>query len=187
MNLSDKPDNSERDTPSEVSFETLFSRSYAGLVYFSFQITGDKQEAEDIVQDAFVSYWNRRDEVAKDLPAIKGFLYATVRNACLNLHKHQKVIRKFQDQLPADPVEDRIMENEIIRAEVLSEIYNAIESLPPGCRQISRMSYLDGKKNNEIAEELGVSVNTVKTQKQRAMQLLRQKLTAESFSFLMLL
>lgn len=187
MNPSDQPDPSERDLSREVSFETLFGRSYAGLVYFSFQMTGDRQEAEDIVQNAFVTYWNRRNEVAADLPAIKGFLYATVRNACMNLHKHQKVVRKFQDQLPADPLEERIMENEIIRAEVLSEIHDAIESLPPGCRQISRMGYLDGKKNQEIAEELGISVNTVKTQKQRAMQLLRQKLSVESFSFLMLL
>jgi RNA polymerase sigma-70 factor (family 1) len=168
-------------------FETIFGKSYAGLVFFSFNITGDKQEAEDIVQDAFVQYWNRRHDVAPDLAVIKGYLYSTVRNSSLNLLKHQKVVKQFQNQQPLEPIEEKSIENEIIRSEVLSQIQNALESLPAGCRRISEMSYLDGKKNQEIAEELGVSVNTVKTQKQRALYLLRQKLSTETFALFLLM
>jgi len=181
------PNSPNPDSSDSLSFESVFKKSYGSLVYFSFKLVGEKQEAEDIVQDAFVNYWNRRKEVVQEMAVIKSFLYTIVRNASLNVLKHQKVVREFQKQSPSDPWDEKSIENEIIRSEVLSEIYRVIESLPAGCRQITQMSYLDGKKNQEIAEELGVSVNTVKTQKQRALQLMRQKLTTEIFSFFLLL
>jgi RNA polymerase sigma-70 factor (family 1) len=157
------------------------------MVFFSFNMIKDKREAEDIVQEAFLNYWNRKNEISQDLTAIKSFLYTTVKNASLNLLRHQKVIKKFQDQLPQILIDDKSILNSIIQAEVISKIHNALESLPAGCQQISRMSYLDDKNNNEIALELGISVNTVKTQKQRAMQILRQKLTPEILSIFLLL
>jgi len=169
-----------------IAFETLFNRNYSNLVYFSFNIVKDKAEAEDIVQDAFIHYWNRKGEIAENMDAVKSFLYTTVKNASLNLLRHQKVIQKFANQLP-ELIEEKNIINTIIQSEVYSKIHHAIESLPPGCQKISRLSYLDDKKNNEIAEELGISINTVKTQKQRAMYLLRQKFTAEIFSLFVLI
>jgi RNA polymerase sigma factor (sigma-70 family) len=114
---------------------------------------------------------------------VKSFLYTTVRNSCLDVLKHRSVIQKFRDQLETEPIDDRDIENEMIRAEVLSELFEAITHLPQGCRQILEMSFLDGRKNQEISDELGISINTVKTQKQRALQLLRLKLTSRTFSF----
>lgn len=181
------PELSKNKHNSKAAFEDIFNGNYANMVYFSFNIIKDKREAEDIVQEAFLNYWNRKHEVSQDLTAIKSFLYTAVKNASLNVLRHQKVIKKFQDQLPQILVDDKSIVNAIIQAEVISKIHNALESLPPGCRQISRMSYLDDKNNHEIALELGISVNTVKTQKQRAMQLLRQKLTPEILSIFLLL
>ncbi|MBE9461241.1 RNA polymerase sigma-70 factor [Dyadobacter subterraneus] len=181
-----KPDSAQDKSENRIAFEMLFNRNYSNLVYFSFNIVKDKGEAEDIAQDAFVTYWNRKEEVAEDDNAIKSFLYTTVKNASLNLLRHQKVVEKFTLNLP-ELVDDKNIINSIIQSEVYSKIHHAIESLPPACQQIARMSYLDDKKNNEIAEELGISVNTVKTQKQRAMQLLRPQFTAEIFSVLLLI
>jgi RNA polymerase sigma-70 factor (family 1) len=188
MDIPDHLSDFSEDTPlNKLFFEAIFGKSYAGLVFFSFNITGDRQESEDIVQDAFVEYWSRRDEVTPDLAVIKGYLYATVRNSSLNLLKHQKVVKKFQDQQPFEPIDEKSIENDIIRSEVLSQIHDALESLPAGCRRVLEMSYLDGKKNQEIADELALSVNTVKTQKQRALYLLRQKLPLETFSLFLVI
>jgi RNA polymerase sigma-70 factor (family 1) len=165
----------------KLAFETLFNNTYTNLVFFSFNLVKNKREAEDIAQDAFIKYWHHRQDVAGDQDAVKSFLYTSVKNASLNLLRHQKVIRKFEDQLP-ELVEEKNIIHTIIQSEVYSKIHRALGSLPAGCRQIAGMSYLDDKKNTEIAEELGISVNTVKTQKQRAMQLLRQKFMAELFS-----
>lgn len=78
-------------------FKALFDKSYAGLVFYSFKIVGDRQDAEDIVQDAFVNYWNQKKAVSEEVNAIKSFLYNTVRNASFNLLRHQKVVRKFEE------------------------------------------------------------------------------------------
>jgi RNA polymerase sigma-70 factor (ECF subfamily) len=64
----------------------------------------------------------------------------------------------------------------MIRAEVLREINREIENLPEQCRKIFKMSFFDGKKNQEIASMLEISVHTVKNQKARAIQLLRVRL-----------
>ncbi len=167
-------------------FQILFSTTYNGLVYFACNILGDRDDAEDIVQDAFVKYWNCKDEVETDIAAKKSYLYSTVKNSCLNFLRHKTVAKKYEDQLADTLIDDKIVINAIIRAEVLSEIHNAIESLPSACRQISKMSFLEEKKNQEIADELGLSINTVKTQKQRAMHLLREKLTLELFYIMVL-
>jgi RNA polymerase sigma-70 factor (family 1) len=171
----------------DLTFTSVFSKSYAGLVYFSTKIIDDKQEAEDIVQNAFVTYWNRKDEIGSELNVVKGFLYTTVRNLCMDLLRHRLVVQKFRDQLEGDPMEENFVERAIIHAEVLSEIFNAIDALPSGCKRVLVMSYLEGRKNQEISDELGVSLNTVKTQKQRALQLLRLKLPSTALAYLPLL
>ncbi|WP_159470540.1 RNA polymerase sigma-70 factor [Dyadobacter sp. 3J3] len=181
-----QPDSAQDKSEERIAFEMLFNRNYSNLVYFSFNIVKDKREAEDIAQDAFITFWNRKEEVAANVDAIKSFLYTTVKNASLNLLRHKKVVEKFSLHLP-ELVEDKTIINSIIESEVYSKIHQALKDLPPACQQIARMSYLDDKKNHEIAEELGISVNTVKTQKQRAMQLLRPKFIAEIFSILLLI
>ena len=65
--------------------------------------------------------------------------------------------------------------NEIIREEVLHEVYAAIEALPFQCRRVFKMCYVDGLSNPEIAERSNLSVHTVKNYKVRAIGLLRLK------------
>jgi RNA polymerase sigma-70 factor (ECF subfamily) len=71
--------------------------------------------------------------------------------------------------------EDHIL-SELTRIEVVREVHAAIEALPPQCRKIVRMSFVEGMKNQEIAEQLKLSVQTVKNQKVRAIYLLKMKL-----------
>ncbi|GEO03342.1 DNA-directed RNA polymerase sigma-70 factor [Adhaeribacter aerolatus] len=165
----------------ELSLEQLFKEYYTRLVYFSFQLIKDKDAAEDIVQEAFIKYWHGREDTETGNQAIKSYLYSAVKNASLNVLRHQKVEEKYKDTLERTlPGETSILQL-MIRAEVVSELHRAIQTLPAGCQQISRLGYLEGKNNQEIAEELGISVNTVKTQKQRSLQLLRLRLNPEIF------
>jgi RNA polymerase sigma-70 factor (family 1) len=161
--------------------EEVFRDYYARLVFFSHQIVGNKALAEDLTQEVFIKYWHQQQAVASDKNAIKHFLYSAVKNASLNAVRHDKVVARFLGQADTGEAEEATVVQALIRAEVLAELYQAIESLPDSCRRISRMGYLDGMKNHEIARELGISVNTVKTQKQRGMQLLRLKLNPEAF------
>jgi RNA polymerase sigma-70 factor (family 1) len=171
----------------QAGLDALFKEFYDRLVYFSFQLIKNKDQAQDIVQDAFVKYWYQKGSVAPDKTAIKNFLYTTVRNASLNTIRHSKVVENYiSAQGGAEPEEQPVIDA-IITAEVMAGVHSAIRSLPENYRLISVMGYLDGKKNHEIAEELAMSVNTVKKQKYRALELLRVKLTPEMFTLFLAL
>ncbi|RZM08355.1 MAG: RNA polymerase sigma-70 factor, partial [Pedobacter sp.] len=154
---------------------------YAPLLHYAWTIVHDKELAKDFVQEAFVSYWNHIDEITGDLNYIRNFLYMQVKNAGLKHLRHEKVVDKYisrQDR--SEPSEEAAAHTKLIQSEVIVEIYAAIESLPEACKRISKMAYLDGLKNQEVADKLGISINTVKTQKKIAMKLLKVKLKPES-------
>ena len=73
-------------------------------------------------------------------------------------------------------IDDKSFLNSRIEAEVLWEIFSKVNELPSGCRQVFKMSYLENLSNQEIADRLGISVNTVKSQKARSKELLRESL-----------
>lgn len=166
---------------SNHQLKSLFDLLYLRLCRFADQIIADSAAAEDIVQEAFIKYWQRNADIT-DLPAIKTLLYVMVRNACFNHLKHRKVVEKFA-QTQTEVAEEAA----VLKAEVWGEVYRAIASLPEGCRNVFKLSYLEGLKNQEIADELKISINTVKTQKARALELLKLRLKPEAFLVLCLL
>lgn len=171
----------------ELLLEAMHKAYYDRLLYYAWTIIHDKETSRDIVQEAFISYWNQRAHVTLNSVQIRNFLYVNVKNSCLKHLRHDKVVDKYIHLQDSDPVEEALALKNMIQAEVLGEIYAAIESLPENCRRISKMGYIDGLKNQEIADKLDISINTVKTQKKRALQLLRLKLKPESFLTLLIL
>src|ERR1700761_2300430 len=85
-------------SPGYAGLEEIFSDLFDRLVYFSFQFIKDKDHARDIVQDAFIKYWAKKETVSNDKPAIKSFLYSSVRNASINVVRHLKVVEGFAQQ-----------------------------------------------------------------------------------------
>jgi len=160
------------------AFNTFFRLHYRPLCFFAEQLMGDMAEAEDIVKDSYLKLWNRHSDF--DHPkSIKGFLYTTTRNACLNYLRHQKVKDHFQQEMRYldDQRGDELVLQQMIRTELLQSIYQEIEKLPEKRQQVFRMVYFDGLKNEEIAEKMGISVFTVKEHKARALAQLRLRFT----------
>ena len=163
----------------DPDLDQLFRDYYDRLVFFAWQMIKDKQQAEDIAQDAFIAYWQQRDQVANYSVAIKNFLYRCVKNASLDIVRHLQVVDKFQATLPDIEQGEAYIMEAIISSEIIAEVHAAIEALPEHLQTLSRLSFLEGKKNQEVADELDMSVNTVKKQKQRALELLRVSLNPE--------
>lgn len=97
----------------------------------------------------------------------------------MDVCKHDRVVRRYAADcdhvaVSAESVLERMME-----AEVLASVYSALQQLPEGCRSVLNLGYFQGLKNGEIASRLSVSVNTVKSQKLRAIRLLRALFTGE--------
>ncbi len=172
---------------SEKELNSLFDAYFDRLSYFAFKLIKDHDLADDMAQEAFIKYWQMRELVENSPVSIKNFLYTTVKNACLNSIRHEKVVSSYASGLPGEPVSEATVMDTIITAEVLDSLLSAVGSLPEPYQKISRLAYLEGKKNQEIADELGMSVNTVKKQKQKALEMLRSRLRPELMVLLIFL
>lgn len=158
----------------EKAFKHIFDMFNNRLIFFTRGIVEDPDSAEDLVQDAFVKLWDKRLNF-KDLISIKAFLYISLKNVSRNLFKHDKVKQKYQSLL-AEAIDDDPIILKIVEAEVLEEVNKAIKELPEGCRNVINLSYFEGLSNQEVADQLNISINTVKTQKMRGLRALRNLL-----------
>jgi RNA polymerase sigma-70 factor (family 1) len=169
------------------ALQVIFKMFYAPLCIFAERMLRDRPAAEDIVGETLVKLWNRHTDF-ENMQNVKAFLYITTRNACLNMLKvmQRESLSKKQFAYISGDKEGFIL-NEIVRAEVLNEIRREIDNLPAQCQKIFKLSYFEGKKNQEIADMLSISVHTVKNQKARAIQLLKVKLPDRNLVALVLI
>ena len=159
---------------STAALHAIHELFYPALRQFATGLLGDVPAGEDIVTDIFIILWRKQKDF-DNLSAVKAFLYISTRNACINQIKKTQRDRAMKEGLTNFLGGDRqeFVLNEIIRAEVLQQIYEAIESLPLQCRRVFKMCYIDGMSNGLVAEKMKISINTVKNHKVRALGLLR--------------
>ncbi|WP_421920946.1 RNA polymerase sigma-70 factor [Marinifilum sp.] len=158
----------------QSAFRHLYDKYYEALLLFGQKYILNNEAVEDIVQDSFIIVWEKRTSFFQEA-SIKSFLYKAVRNSCLNYLDHQKVMRKHETQSKVDVLSEEYFLNNVIEEEVNRIIAETVERLPESARFIYLLS-LKGLKNAEIAEDLNISINTVKTQKQRANKYLKENL-----------
>lgn len=169
------------------ALQSLLKQFYSPLCLFAERLLGNKAASEDIVGEAFIKLWNKRDNF-ENLQNLKAFMYITVRNACLNHLKQAKRDSLNQKQLAYLTGEkEEFVLNEMIRSEILQEIMQEVNNLPEQCGKVLKLGYLEGLKNQEIADLMNISVHTVKNQKARAIQLLKVRLRDRDLMSLLLL
>lgn len=166
----------------EDTFRMLYKRYYKALSMYALNYVEDMTIAEDIVQDIFFSIVEKKTTFV-NTNTMHVYLYTGVRNRSLNYMKHRKVeLRHFRAMSETDYDMDN--DEVYVREDIYRQLFEAIDNLPPRQREIFT-SVMEGKKNKEIAEALGISVFTVKVQRQRAMHTLRNKLTDKQWLLLM--
>jgi RNA polymerase sigma-70 factor (ECF subfamily) len=159
----------------EKAFEVLFRHFFRPLCYFVERIVVNQPAAEDIVEESFIKLWNKRGQF-QSIVHIKHFLYRVSYNASLDyLKTHQREVIREEIFAQLHVAISDNFHHEMLRAEVLGALYHAIAGLPPQCSRVMSMSYLDGLKNAEIAEKLGVSMQTVKNQKSKGLRILQSQ------------
>jgi len=160
----------------QTAFELLFHYYYPGLVLFSTQFTADRSEAEEIVQDFFVRFWQRHEQVSLT-DSLKSYFFLSVKNSCLNFLKHKKVEEKYIRKMTE--MADRHLAYDpdlYVDSELQEKVKQAIELLPEKCREVFVMSRIRGMRNDDIANELNISKRTVETQISKALKVLRVEL-----------
>ncbi|MCM4167286.1 RNA polymerase sigma-70 factor [Arenibacter sp. H213] len=172
-------------TPKE--FKHLFDTLYSPLCLFAHKYLEDIDDSKDVVQDVFLKIWQKKI-IIKDKSAAKSYLYTAVRNKCLDFLKSSYSQKKEQRiGLDIKQLEgDAFFAREVLLVETTEIIDKALNSLPKKHKRIIRLG-MDGLSNEQIAEHLQVSVNTIKSQKKLAYSKLRLLLKNDVFRIVMLL
>lgn len=150
-------------------FEIHFKRLYLPLGMYALRFVDDADVAEDLEQDAFMKAWLYIKN-GGEIDNFSSFMYRTIRNVCLTY------IRDRHIALDESFIPD-VGEEEIDTSFRDARIWRAIDNLPEKCREVFLMSKRDGLTNEEIAEELGISIKTVKNQMTKAFSRLREALS----------
>jgi RNA polymerase sigma-70 factor (family 1) len=164
------------------AFRMIFE-SYNRLLFtVAIQLVKDKEQAEDIVSEAFTKLWQRH-EVFKTEDHVKAFLFVTTRNASLNYLRHiqRKTASQHELSYLNKDKDDHDIITSMIEGELLKRIYPLIETLPNKCRAIFKLIYFEDASTDEVAEKLHITPRNVLNQKRRAIQLLKKKLLVAVF------
>jgi RNA polymerase sigma-70 factor, ECF subfamily len=161
-------------TSNPQGFKALFQKYYKTLCIQAYLLLQDQGEAEDLVQDVFVKFWQERKfELVQQ--SLSAYLTTMVKHAALNLlkQKNRANLREKTYQERIDVIENtNIMEIQ----EAAQMMQSVIARLPEQCKCIFELVCVEGKKYQEAAVIAGVTVNTVKTQLRRAFDKLRESL-----------
>ena len=155
----------------EQEFHNIFERYYVALCLFANQYMEDDEASADIVQDSFAKLWQIRDDFFY-LHQVKAFLYTAVRNKALNELEHSKVVWEYAQKV-IEKKKDSFFHDAVVEEETYRIVAEAIDMLPAQMKAIMKLA-MEGKKNNEIAEHLNVSAETVHTLKRIAYKKLRE-------------
>ncbi len=157
----------------EAAFDELFRKYYRRLVYFSLNVVKNKDSAEEVVQDLFVNFWEKKDKLLLKV-SLKAYLYRAVYNNSIQYYKKQQRFVHNDVALLGELPDD--YHDILEQSEAEERIYQTIEQLPEKCKEIFKLKRFDELKNREIAEKLKISIKTVETQMTRALKYLTKNL-----------
>ncbi|MCL2561784.1 MAG: sigma-70 family RNA polymerase sigma factor [Rikenellaceae bacterium] len=163
------------------SFDVLVRRYYSTLYAVALNIIHDPAEAEDTVQDIFANLWkHRRKYTAVHSP--KDYLFITMRNLAVKRLREKNRSESFSDnhKIAFDDYWEHVLEQDTYRL-----LIEAVESLPLRSREVIKNS-LAGMRQEKIAEEMGITVATVKALKADGIKKLKQLLGPLAYLVLMI-
>lgn len=159
----------------EDAYVYLVEHYHNQLCIYANSLIRDDLLAEDIVQNVFVQVWEKRNQLKHDF-SLQNYLYKSVHNKFIDQYRKGKAVMALEKKYIAAlelAVEEK---DEIQEQKILNILFDAIQELPPKCKQIFLMSKKEGLTNIEISEYLNISKKTVEGQITKAFSILREKL-----------
>ena len=159
------------------AFEYIFKRYYQRLTGFGRRYIQDTEVVQDIVQDCFAVLWEKHSSVSLLSVSVSSFLFAMVRNGCLNHIKHEQVIQRYEIEYQSFAEgEERLyhidfgleVEHKLLYEELKEKITQVVDQLPERCREVFIRIREEKQSYAQVAEELGISTKTVDAQLQKA-------------------
>ncbi|KLT67069.1 RNA polymerase sigma factor [Pedobacter sp. BMA] len=159
----------------EVAFAEVYDRFFSVLYVHALNRIRSKEEAKDIVQDLFVSLWNKRQ--AADLSNLSNYLFTAVRNRIINLISHKNVESRYLMGLPKNLILQECLTDHRLRERQLAEIITReVAHLPSKMREVFEMSRSLNLSHREISQQLGITEQSVRSHVKNALKILRSRL-----------
>ncbi len=159
----------------EKKAQRLLYNQYAPLFLgIAFRYSKSKEDAEDILQESFVKILTRINQYS-ETGSFEGWMKRILVNTAISYYRlsQKHNFHKDFDSIPETSIEDYEIDNSEFTRE---ELLNSINKLPEGFKVIFNLYAIEGYKHREIAEILGISIGTSKSQYSRARALLQIKL-----------
>jgi len=158
------------------AYETLFRAYFKPLVVYSERITGDHDDANEVVQDIFMKLWDKRESL-EIRSTVNSYLYRAVYNNSLQLLRRKKLDLKYRQYNSEHSYESTNPGSEMIATELNHKIGILLEELPENCKTIFKMNRFTGMKYREIADQLSISIKTVEANMTKALKHFRENLS----------
>lgn len=151
------------------SFDILFEGMYARYCRLAMLLLGNREDAEDVVQEVFLNLWKSRESF-EYMPGVESYLYRAVKNRCLNRIRDRK---GTEDLSAAEGLESRYGLESLSESEIRKVVDDALGRLPEKCRTVFILSRFANKSNRAIAGETSLSEKSVEAYITRALKSLR--------------
>lgn len=164
-----KAGQARRDGGAEAEFTAYVAERRASLYATAYHLTGDRHEAEDLLQSALLSTYRAWDRIS-DKAAVGGYLRRTMTNLHISAWRRRKLNEYPTEELPEAPGEQDTMRG----TELRTVLWQALARLPEQQRTMLVLRYYEGRTDPEIADTLNISVGTVKSSIWRTLRRLRE-------------
>lgn len=167
------------------AFTELYRRFFKPLYIHAFKRLGNDEEAIDIVQDLFEFLWSKRNEL--EISNFSAYLYAAIRNRIFTFK-----MRSDRKNIYLESLKDFINRGEFVtdahvrERELAALIEREINALPAQMKKVFVMSRTEGLSHKDIAEELGTSEHTVRTQVKKSLRILRSRIGIVAYLILLI-
>jgi RNA polymerase sigma-70 factor (ECF subfamily) len=158
------------------AYTHLFERYAELLLRHAYRLLTNQTEAHDIIQDVFLSIWQKRDTIQITV-SVSSYLYTSVRNRIFDYLAHQKVILRYAESINSFMVQGYNITDDAVRERELAVIIEReIDSLPPKMREIFILNKKQGLSYKQISELLKITDMTAKQQVYKALKILKPKI-----------
>lgn len=156
------------------AFDFLFTSLFERLVHYIMGLTGNRFEAEDIVQHTFLKLWEDHKSL-NITTSIKNYLYRSCHNRFIDVYRREQKRFQLSDMIYYTTMLEEEEKDEETRQVQKQKLNRAIANLPPKSREVFELSKFRGLKYAEIASRLNISIKTVENHMSKALKLIKQQ------------
>lgn len=162
----------------------IYEKYWKRMFVYAHKIIDNQQTCEDIIQDIFISLWNKAPH--KDIRNIEAYLFQSLRYKIANAIRNSKYIELQHTVLEKLPAINNTKDH-IYYQDLEKQVLKTMESLPKKCRNVFYLSRVENYNNKEIAQELNISVRTVENHINKALKHFQSHLKEYSLPYSTLL